>query len=333
MMEYTHLTFEELCGILEQPADTLILMHRVPDADAIGSAFALRQMLEDLGSAAWCISCDELPQRLRFLTAGLQESILPESIPAEFAPTRVISVDVPSPEQLGSLAGLYADAVDVMIDHHAVGTRFANSYISAEAAATGEIIFDLVKLFAQRGQVEITEQLCTDLYAAISGDTGGFRHDNVTPETHARASELVASGINCAEINRCLFETRSLEQLRAVGAGISNLQLREDGRIAVILFPYALKAALGLQEEHLATLVDIIRPISGVEVAVAIRQPTTEGLFQASLRSNGEYDVAELCELFGGGGHKRAAGCTLLAENIEDAMEKLLSQINFSELN
>jgi phosphoesterase RecJ-like protein len=157
----------------------------------------------------------------------------------------------------------------------------------------------------------ITDLLCIQLYAAISSDTGCFRFSNVTPETHMRAAELVASGIDCAEVNQKLFESKSLEQLRAQAAGISNLHLFENGQIAVITFPYALKAALDLSDEHLETLVDVARSLTGVKVAIAIRQPGTGGTFRVSTRSNCNYDVAALCAKFDGGGHKKAAGCTI----------------------
>lgn len=333
MSEYRDLSFEELCDALEQPAATLILLHRGPDGDAVGSAFALRQVLESLGSEAWCICADEVPDRLRFLCEGLQESLLPEAVPEDFAPQRIISVDVASPGQLGSLREIYEGQIDIMIDHHENGMQFADCFLLPGAAATGEILFDIVKLFAQRGLVPITEPICTDLYAAISSDTGCFRYSNVTPETHARAAELVASGIDCAGINHRLFETRSLDQLRAMSAGISHLNLFADGKIAVILFPFALKAALNLRDEHLETLVDVARSLEGVEVAVSIRQPSTEAVFRVSMRSCGSYNVAELCARFGGGGHDKAAGCTISAKDAEEAMEKIVNEIDVSELS
>ena len=130
-----------------------------------------------------------------------------------------------------------------------------------------------------------------------------------------------------------LFETFSLEQLRARGAGISNLHLFADGKIAIITFPYALKAALGLTDEHLDNLVEIARSLTGVQVAISIRQPGTEGVFRASLRSSSSYNVAELCAKFGGGGHVKAAGCTLVANDMDDAMHKLVDEIDFIDLD
>ncbi len=331
MTAFRTLEFEEIVSYLEQPADTLILFHRNPDADAVGSAFALKKVLADLGSRAWCVSCDEVPLRLRFLMNREQESTLPESIPSDFEVSRVISVDSASPSQLGALYELYGEQIDLMVDHHGMGEVYADHYIRPQAAATGEIMFDLVKQLATEERVEITDALCTDLYAAISADTGGFQYSNVTPDTHLRAAELLASGIDCAEINHRLFEAKSLEQLRAESAGISNLHLFEDGKIAVITFPYALKAALGLKDEHLGTLVDVARSLMGVKIAIAIRQPSTEGAFRISARSSCSYDVSALCAKFDGGGHKKAAGCTVYAADVDEAMQKFVSQINFGE--
>ena len=261
MNDYRALRFDELCSALEQPAPTQILFHRGPDADAVGSAFALRLLLAELGSPAYCLCANEVPERLRFLSAPWQESVLPDSLPADFAAQRVLSVDVASPNQLGELWELYGDRVDIMIDHHQNGSVFADHFVLGKAAATGEILFDLVKYFAEQGRFHITDALCVLLYSAISSDTGGFRYSNVTPETHERAAQLVASGIDCAAINHQLFEGRSMEQLKAISAGISNLHVFGNGSVAVILFPYALKAALGLADEHLETLVEIARSL------------------------------------------------------------------------
>lgn len=333
MTEFRALSFDEIISLISPPADTLVLFHRNPDADAVGSAFAMKKVLTDLGSRAWCVCESEIPARLRFLTDGEQDSVLPESIPADLEVARIVSVDTASPAQLGALYELYREQIDLMIDHHGMGEPYANHYIDPHAAATGEIMFDLVKHLATEGFVTITDQLCTSLYGAISADTGGFRYSNTTPDTHMRAAELMASGIDCAEINQRLFDTYSLEQLRARAAGISNLNLFADGKVAVITFPYALKAALGLEDQHLDTLVDVARSLVGVKIAISIRQPGTEGVFRASVRSSCAYDVAALCAIFGGGGHKKAAGCTVVAADMDDAMNKIVSEIDIEKLS
>lgn len=329
MSEYLT-NLDELIEALETPADTLIIFHRSPDADCVGSAFALMGILEQLGSSARCICQEEVPEYLQFIMNGTQETVLADAVLADFEPARIIAVDTASRAQMGTLADLFGESVDVMIDHHEGDDPYgAQCYIRPNAAATGEIIFDLTTKLAEEGRITIDEQTCVALYAAISGDTGCFRYSNVTPKTHLRAAELVASGIDCAEINRRLFENKSLERLRAQSAAISNMEVFANGKIAVVTFPYALKAALGLGDEDLGALVDIPRSLSGVEVALCIRQPLPEGKFRVSVRSNGDYDVAELCRKFDGGGHAKAAGCALTAADMADAKQRILSAIHF----
>ena len=327
----THL--DELIEALEAPENTLIIFHRNPDADAVGSAFALRGVLEQLGSSTRCACCDEVPENLKFLMRGMQESVLLEAVLSDFEPTRIITVDTASLSQMGALADRFGERVDLMIDHHESDMPYGKqSYIRSGAAASAEIVFDLIKKLANEERINIDEDMCIDLYAAISGDTGCFRYSNATPKTHLRAAELVASGIDCADINRRLFEDTSLERLRAQSAAISNMELFADGKIAVVTFPYALKAALGLGDDDLSALVDIPRSLRGVEVALYIRQPLPEGKFRVSARSNGAYDVAELCRKFDGGGHTKAAGCTLEATDIGEAMHRIVSAIHFDKV-
>ena len=328
--QFNELSFDDILERLCTPANTLVLFHRSPDADAAGSAFALRMVLESLGSRAFCVCQDELPLRLQFLTHGMQESVLPEAIPEDFSVERIISVDTASPSQVGTLFPLYEDKIEFMIDHHGMGEPYADHYIRPDAAATGEIMFDIVKQLATEERLTITQELCTNLYAAISADTGGFRYANVTPETHLRAAELLESGIDTAAINHLLFSSRTMEELRAQAAAISNLQLYADGRIAVVTCPYALKVALGLKDEHLEGLVETARSLIGVEVAVSIRQPKAEGIFRVSMRSSSSFDVSATCAKFGGGGHKKAAGCTLIANDMDDAVQKLLAELQLS---
>lgn len=321
---------DELIAQLEIPADTLIVFHRNPDADAVGSAFSLCRVLEQLGSNARCICQDEVPQNLQFLMHGMQKSVLAESVLADFEPARIICVDTASLSQMGTLADLFGERVDLVIDHHEGDALYgAQNYIRSNAAAAGEIVFDVIKHLASEERITIDEEMCVCLYAAISADTGCFRYSNVTPKTHIRAAELVSSGIDCAEINRRLFENKSLERLRAQSAAISNMELFANGKVAVVTFPYALKAALGLGDEDLGALVDIPRSLSGVEVALCIRQPLPEGKFRVSARSNGECDVAALCRKFEGGGHAKAAGCTLIATDIGEAVHRIVSAIHF----
>ena len=327
MRSYESLNMESLCDRICENKKTLIVFHARPDADAIGSAFALRELLNSMGIPAVCACADEIPERLRFLTDGVQGSVLLDDDMA-LDHERVITVDSAAPEQLGTLfARLHRD-IELMIDHHEVGMPYADYYIDSGAAATGEILYRLARMLEERGRIaQIPHRALRAIYAAISSDTGGFRYANVTPDTFRIAAELLEAGVEGDEIARLLYDSKSLKQVRAEGEAARRLSVHEKGRIASVTFPYSSKYSLGLSDEHLETIIDIPRSISGVEVAIAVKQPTQENVFRASLRSVGDVDVSAVCAKFGGGGHKRAAGCPLKADGIDDAEKMLLQAV------
>ncbi len=330
---FSPVAFDALCEKLTERQDTLLLLHRNPDGDAVGSAFALRELLTSLGSRAWCVCESEIPERLRFLSAPAQESVLLSSVPADFSDVRIISADVASPAQLGALRERFETRTDFMIDHHGTGTPFADFYTDPRAAATGEIVFDVIRRTEREGRTHLTARMAELLYAAISSDTGCFRYSNVTPDTHRRAAELVATGIDCAGINHRLFDSKPLGQLRAEAMGAEHLRVSHNGRVALIAVSHAERVAAGLADQDLETVIDVARSLAGVEVAISLRQPTEDGIFRASLRSSGTYNVAALCAEFGGGGHEKAAGCTICAPDIESAAAMLTNAIRFSDSN
>ena len=325
--QFKALSFDELCQRLCENKRTLIIYHIRSDADAVGSAFALKEILRLMGIPAYCACSDEIPERLQFLADGTQGSVLlDKDLPIDYQ--RVISVDSASPSQLGALFTRLHRDVDIMIDHHAKGSVYAHNYIDSGAAATGEIIYAVAKRLCQMGEIEeIPPRVINCVYAAVSSDTGGFRYANATPRTLRLGAELIEAGVDSAQINRLLFDSKSLKQIQAEGEAIRRLRLHADGRIASTLLPYSVKAAMGFEDEHLGTLIDIPRSVFGVDVAFAIRQESEDGIFRVSMRSAVEFDVARICALFGGGGHKRAAGCTVEAESILDAEAKILEEI------
>ncbi len=322
------LTAREVAEELKRPLPTLITCHVKPDGDCLGSAFALKALLSLLGSRAFVICAEECPDRLRFLLDGEQTSVLSQSIPADLSAERVIAVDTASPMQAGALFETYGDRYTLMIDHHGRGTPFADHWIEPEASATGEMIYTLSRILLEDGAIDaIPTSAASAMYAAISSDTGSFRYSNATPETHRAAADLIACGIDSAEINRRLFMSVSLLQMKAEHEGFQRLQLFENGRVAVITFPYELKTSLGIRDEHTETLIDVARMIEGVEIAFVLKQATESNFFRLSMRASVDFDVSEICAFFGGGGHKRAAGATIEAESIDAARELVLDAL------
>lgn len=330
MANFNSLSLDELCRRVCVRKNTLVVYHVRSDADAVGSAFALREILISMGIPALCVCAEEVPDRLRFLTDSAQGSVvLDEGM--ELDHERVISVDSASPEQLGALYKTLHHDMDVMIDHHGTGMPYADHYIDSSAAATGEIIYTLAKRLVEMGELsEIPKRALTCIYAAICSDTGSFRFANVTPTTFRIAAELLESGVAGDEVCRALYESKSAKQVKAEGEAARRLLLHEGGKIASVTFPYASKFSLSLSDEHLETIIDIPRSIYGVAVAFCVKQPEQNNRFRVSMRACGDVDVAAICAKFGGGGHKRAAGCTVEAKHIDDVEEMLVEEIKKS---
>ncbi len=327
MMMFKSFTLDGLCEKLCEPKSTLIVYHVRSDADAVGSAFALRELLRLMGSNAICACADEVPARLRFLSEDSQGSVVIEDgIP--LGHERAISVDSASPSQLGSLFELLHKDIDIMIDHHASGTVYADNYIDPTASATGEIIYALAKRLLELGEIElIPPRVISCIYAAISSDTGGFRFANVTPRTHRIAAELIELGVDAADINHRLFESKTEAQLRAEAEATRRMKVYADGRIASTTVPRASCVEHSLDEESLETVIDIPRSVAGVDVAFAVRQIENSYNYRVSMRSAIDFDVSAVCARFGGGGHKRAAGCTVTAANIDEAEAMIAKEV------
>ena len=327
MEKFKTLSLPELCLSLCENKKTLIMFHVRPDADAVGSAFALRELLVVMGIQAYCVCSDELPEKLAFLADGTQGSVLlDDDMRIDYE--RIISVDSASPVQLGSLFNRLHRDIDIMIDHHASGTVYAANYIDASAAATGEIIYKIAKKLVSMGKIDaIPSRVINCVYAALSSDTGGFKFSNVTASTHKLAAELIKLGAEHTEISRLLFDTKSIIQIRVEGEASRRLKTCKDGKISWISIPYSLCEELSARNEHLDTVIDIARSLEGAEVSFSLRENEDRKTFRVSMRSVTDFDVSYVCARFGGGGHKSASGCTVTAQSIEEAEEKVVYEI------
>ena len=314
--DFRALTLTETVERLERAERVLILFHVNPDGDAAGSAFALRHALCGLGKIAWCISASEVPERLTFTMLDSQSSSKKENKPKDFYADLIVSVDTASPSQLGELYDEYKGKIDIMIDHHAKGTVYADNYIIPGASSCGEVLCGILDLLFERAGKKLPCRVSELIYTALSADTGCFRYNNTSPSAHILAARLVGEGIDSADINHRLFGMKTLKQMQVEHAGFERMNFYLGGRIAIITFPYDLKNQYGATDENLETLIDVARCVKGVEVAAVIKQPTEENRFRISMRSSCDFDVSEICAHYGGGGHERAAGCTLSSDSI-----------------
>lgn len=310
------LTFAELVERVIRAEKPILLTHTRPDGDTVGSCAALASIFAAAGRSPIVVSPDPIPRRLSFLCR--EEWFAPaRNYPAD---ATVIAVDVASSQQLAGLQSVFTGALApaFMIDHHERGEAFAPRYLRADAAAVGEIIYDLALALVERALIsEIPPFAVNAIFASISSDSGCFKYSNVTPRTHRTAAALIELGADAAEINRLLFDVKSAEILRAEGYVASHVSSALNGRIAWVNVTNAIREELGLLDEHFETAIDVVRSLEGVEVAMAIKE-SPDGKFKVSLRSTG-LDVAKIAATLGGGGHARAAGCSLSTQTAEEA--------------
>ncbi len=310
------LTMTEARTALLAAHDPILLIHRKPDGDALGSAAALAHFYLARGERVSIDCADPIPTRLAFLTEGLTLSPI-DNIEGR----TVISLDVASPAQLGAIAETYLTdkTPHLMIDHHAIGTPFAPHFIIPDLSSTGEVLYDLLLSPAIDPAAEVGA-VAEGLYAAISSDTGCFLYSNVTADTHRAAATLLEKQIDAARINHLLFHSKSREQLRAEGLALTKLQTACGGRIAYAVFTARELADIG--EEYFETAIDIVRSLAGVKIAMTLKE-MPNGTIRGSLRAT-TANVASVAALYGGGGHIRAAGFTLTGMTPDQAVSTLL---------
>ncbi len=320
---------------MKKAKKTLILTHTNPDGDCVGSAGALAVILRALGSEARVAAPDKVQARLRFLIPEQDDFAISADDDDVNSYDTVISVDVASRMQLASLNWL-SDRIDFMIDHHVAGEPFAPYLVDSCAPASGEIVWRLCRLLRDEGTLPIIPDAARRCYAAVVSDTGSFKFANVTPNTHIAAAEMLKiinddaaagaendeRGMSTEQICRSLFSKRTMKDLILQLTAIRNLTLYADGKLGAVMLSAADLTEAGLEEGDTGAAVEIPRSLDGVEIAIAVKQSLTEPKkFKISSRSNGEADVSSVCAALGGGGHVKAAGCSIIADSAEEAME------------
>lgn len=308
------LNYEETWRKLNAADDILLLTHRNPDGDAVGSLFGLYRQLKKHGKNVRCLIDD--------MTNSLKQAV-DESAFDDFAPSYVITVDVADPALLTpEQYEKYGSDVYLSIDHHGTNKNFAEfTLLDPNASAACEVLYDL---FGAVGE-EIDAETAKCLYIGISTDTGCFRYPNTTAKTLRTAADLVEKGIDNGEINRIIFETKTKEYAAFEKMALNSLKTFLDGRVAVMTLTLAMYAACRIKEADVAGIAALPRQIEGVEVGVVLKE-RENGSFKISMRSNEPVSVADICAEMGGGGHKLAAGCELTGTE-DEVISVLLSHI------
>ena len=321
-----NITVHGICKTLAKHDNFFVFTHENPDADTIGSCFALIETLRLLGKKAYPACCDRIPASLAFMTGGNREFHI-ENAPEDFTPEYYISVDVASTAQFGSYRE-YASRINLSLDHHATHENFSKYYLTdAHAAACAEIVYHIINRLLSGN---IPERIVSLLYAALAADTGGFRYANTTPVTHKIAASLIEKGASPAEICRNLFECKTKTALAAEAFAMANVSYRCGGKISYVKITKSDKLTHGFEDEDTYDDINVIRRVDGVKVAILMREKD-DGTYKISTRSAGEVDVSKICAIFGGGGHAGAAGCSVTPETADSALERIIKECGFHE--
>src|SRR5215475_7649502 len=316
-----------IADALRQHHRFLVVTHENPDGDALGSLLAATLGLRQLGKDAVMYLAGQTPLPREYAFMPLAELL--REPPGDAADRVLLAVDCAKEDRIGDEAVLALAPLVLDIDHHHDNTRFGDvNLIVADASSTGEVLRDV---FIELG-VELTPELAEPLYIALVTDTGRFQYANTTPKALRLAAELVDAGADIHAVFQEVYESVEFAKLKLLARALARAEVLEGGRIVVSNLLRSDFAEVGAAEPYSEGIIDYLRAVEGAELAVLIREQLNHGTHahKGSLRSSiDELDVSAIARLFGGGGHRQAAGFSTdlpLGEIVEQIREGFLAQ-------
>lgn len=308
------LTLVEAAKWLIDRDNFLILSHKSPDGDTIGSSAGLCIALREQGKTAYMLKNDEIPDDFLPFVENLQS--------ADFEPDFVVSVDIATEELFTENAKKYKGKVDLSIDHHPPRDIYGKeNCILDEKAACGELIFGIV---TQWGSV--SKAVAAPLYVALSTDTGCFVYGNTTAESHLVASELIKTGLEIRPINKKLFQTVTLIRLKLESKLLENMKLFDQGKVAIVCVTQSMLAEINATDDDVDDIASFVAKIEGVVTGITIREKNSS-LCKISMRSDPDVLKAnDVCSKLGGGGHAAASGAKFNG-SVEETITTLMTAI------
>ncbi|MBF0217508.1 MAG: DHH family phosphoesterase [Candidatus Omnitrophica bacterium] len=320
------MNYKEMQSVIDaiKERDNFILSsHIKPEGDSIGSQLAMKSLLLAIGKKAAIINQDPVPDNMKFLRGA--ESIS-DFIPSGFIPQTIIYLDSPLSDRVGSVGDLFDDGLfSINIDHHVSNEYFADvNWVEKDMSSAGEMVHLLYSAFGLKHDMNTAEIV----YAAIVTDTGMFNYDNTSPDTHRIAADLITSGVLPNKMFRNIYEGKEWFQVKILGKVLSSLVIEEGGRVAHISLTKEMVHDEGLKYVSTEEFINYPRAIKGVSVAVFFNENAkVNDSISIGFRSNSEIiDVNEIASKFGGGGHKKAAGC-YYSGTLDEARKAVLSEI------
>jgi len=314
--------FAEVGEVIAKHNSFVIMSHVRPDGDAIGSQVALGFSLMAMGKTVFLVNEDGVPESLEFL-AGSEKVTTPpgEALDVEVA----IALDTATKPRLGDGA-LHAASkakVWVNIDHHISNPKYGDvNVIDSTSPATGQILYNLIRAL----DLPLPAETRDAIYVAVSTDTGSFQYGSTTAETYEMGAALIRSGLDVGKINADTYDNHPFRRLELMRELLNTLEISADGKLANWELRDATRLNLNLQPDDSEGLIDLIRSVKGVRVAVFFEE-LEGGKIRVSMRSKDKgVNVCDVAARFGGGGHALAAGIRM-AGPLEEAKPKVLAAL------
>jgi bifunctional oligoribonuclease and PAP phosphatase NrnA len=314
-------SFEEIGAVLRSQQTFAVLSHVRPDGDALGSQLGLGLSLSKLGKTVMVRNEDGLLEKYGFLPGG-EYLQTPLNEPQDF--DVAIALDTATQSRLGTATSLVRSARTwINIDHHPSNPGYGDLvYIDSTAPATGQILFELI----QSQGLPMDAAIAENLFVAISTDTGSFQYPNTTARTFEIGAELLRCGVDVGRVSQLLYESYPRRRAELLRELLGTMRFEGQGRVASFSLSLETAAKLGARPEDNEGLIDHLRAIQGVIIAVFFEE-LAEGKVRVSMRSKSDAaDVCAICEKFGGGGHKLAAGARVRG-TLGEVEEKVLKEI------
>ena len=313
------MTLDNIIEEINKAETIVILTHETPDGDAIASSLAMKLALKQIGKDADII-IKEFPRIFNFLPG--REEVKQETNIEEY--DLAISVDCANFKRLAKNEHFENAKKTIVIDHHGSNKMYGDiNFVNPVSPACCQILIGMFQYF----NIDINKELGTCILTGIITDTGGFKYSGVTPETFEFAAELLEKGVNVSNIYKKVLDTKTKANFELMKRTMERMEFLENGKVT---FTYItskdledVNAEIGDHEG----LVENGRDIEGVEVSVFIRQKDNEeNYYKVSMRSNHYVNVSDVCLMFGGGGHEKAAGA-LIQGDIETVKQKIMNEL------
>lgn len=287
----------ECAKILNAQDNILIITHKNPDGDCLGSAAALCSALRRLKKTAYVFNNPQITEKfVPYVSSYLA--------PDGFAPSYIIATDVAS-ENMFSKG--FEGSVNMCIDHHPTNTYYAPKLLlQADRASCGEIVMKVIKLLCGN----ITTDEAELLYIALSTDTGCFQYSNTDASALRAGAMLLDLGVDNNKLNTAFFRKLSPARLKLEGMIYDSMSFHRAGEVVISMVTQSMLNACGATENDLDDIAAITNRAEGSKVAVTIRE-LEDGSSKVSVRTSCGVSASEICAAFGGGGHPAASGCTI----------------------